>query len=88
MIIGLVSGTVAAAHKDPTLRGITLLAVQELDLALAPTGAGFIVADCVGAGRGDLVIITRGTAALHTEATAGRPVDAAVVAIIDKIDLD
>jgi microcompartment protein CcmK/EutM len=86
--IGLVSGTVAAAHKSPALQGITLLAVQELDLALTPTGIGLVVADTVGAGRGDLVLIAHGIAALHTDATAQRPVDAAVIAIIDKIELD
>jgi len=86
--IGLVSGTVAAAHKDETLRGVTLLVVQELDLLLSPTGIGLIAADCVGAGRGDLVMLTKGTAALHTEQTAGRPIDAAVVAIVDKIEID
>ncbi len=88
MTIGLVSGTVAAAHKDPTLKGVTLLIIQELDLALAPTGVGLIAADCVGAGRGDLVMVTRGTAALHTEPTSGRPIDAAAVAIIEKFEIE
>ncbi len=88
MIIGLVSGTIATAHKDPTLKGITLLVVQELDLTLSPTGIGIVAADCVGAGRGDLVMIAKGTAALHTDQTAGRPIDASVVAIIDKIEID
>jgi len=88
VIIGLVSGTVAAAHKDPALKGITLLVVQELDLTLSPTGVGIVVADCVGAGRGDLVMLTKGTAALHTDQTAGRPIDAAAVAIIEKIDIE
>ncbi len=88
MTIGLVSGTVASAHKDPTLKGVTLLAVQELDLALTPTGVGIIVADCVGAGRGDLVLIAHGIAALHTQATGGKPIDAAAVAILENIDLE
>lgn len=88
MTIGLVTGSVAPGHKDPTLRGIVLLVVQELDLSLSPVGVSFIAADCVCAGRGDLVVVTRGTAALHTDATAGRPIDAAVVAIIDKLEID
>jgi len=86
--IGLVSGVVAAAHKDPSLQGLTLLAVQELDLAHAPTGNGLIVADCVGAGPGDVVLIAHGFAALHTDTTAHRPVDATIIAVIDRIDLE
>jgi microcompartment protein CcmK/EutM len=86
--IGLISGIVAAEHKDPALNGLKLLAVQELDLALSPTGSGFIVADSLGAGRGDLVLITNGTPALHTDATANRPVDAVVVAILQNIVIE
>jgi len=86
--IGLVSGVVAAAHKDPSLHGLTLLAVQELDISLTPTGNGLVVADCVGAGLGDVVLIAHGFAAIHTDTTAHRPVDASAIAVIDRIDLD
>lgn len=88
MTIGLVSGAVVTAHKDPSLKGLTLLVVQELDIALSPTGIGLIVADSVGAGRGDIVLIAHGLAALHTERTARRPIDASAIAIIDKLELD
>lgn len=88
MTIGLVSGTVAAAHREPALEGVTLLAVQELDLTCTPTGVGIIAVDAVGAGKGDVVLIAHGIAALHTDITGSRPADAAIVAIIDRIDLD
>jgi len=88
LIIGLVSGTVASAHKDPSLQGLTLLAVQELDLTLAPTGNHLIAADSVGAGQGDLVLISIGTPAMHTESTANRPIDAVAVAIIEDVNLE
>lgn len=88
MTLGLVSGTISAVHKDPALKGITLLIIQELDLTLTPNGIGYIAADCVGAGRGDLVAVCKGTPVLHTEQTEGRPIDAAIVAIIDKVEIE
>jgi len=88
VIIGLVSGTVAASHKNPALTGLVLLAVQELDLALEPTGRHLVAADSVGAGQGDLVLIANGPSTQTIDATANRPVDAVAVAIVDRIDLE
>jgi len=85
--LGLVSGSVASGHKDTALKGLTLLAVQELDLTLTPTGAGIIVADAVGAGPGDVVLIAHGVAAMLCDAAAGKPIDAAAIAIVERIDL-
>lgn len=87
MTIGLVSGIIVAPHRDPALDGVVLLAVQELDLTLTPTGHQMIVADRVGAGVGDLILITQGGPALQTEATTDRPIDAVAVAIIEKLHL-
>lgn len=85
MILGLVSGTLTATHRDPKLEGVILLAIQELDLTLTPTGNHLIVADRVGAGPGDLVLIAKGGAALYTDATSGRPIDAVAVAIVERV---
>lgn len=87
MLLGRVTGTVLAAARDKRLDGATLLVVQ----TVAPDGSdtpGYAVAvDAVGAGVGDLVLYTTGSQAGKTDATERRPADAAVVAIVDAVEL-
>lgn len=89
MKLGRVVGTVVSSRKDPGLEGYTLHLVR--DLGVGPSGlvesGGIVVAvDAVGAGPGEIVLITAGSSARQTVATQGRPVDAIVIAIVDMID--
>ncbi len=87
MILGKVVGTVWATKKDPKIEGIKLLIVRHIDLEdnLLPD---FIVAgDSVGAGFGEVVLIAQGSSARQTDITQDRPVDAVVMAIVDKLDV-
>jgi microcompartment protein CcmK/EutM len=88
--LGRVVGTVVSSRKDPGLEGYTLHLVR--DLGVGPTGltegGGVVVAvDAVGAGPGEIVLITAGSSARQTAATQGRPVDAIVIAIVDAVDM-
>ena len=75
MKIGNVKGSVWATRKADCLQGQTFLVVN--------TVSGTVVAaDHVGAGTGDRVLLVTGTAATRFSMEA--PVDAAIVAIIDK----
>ncbi len=75
MKIGTVTGSVWATRKTPCLRGQTFLVVY--------TGTEELVAaDQVGAGPGDRVLLVTGTSAARYCMEA--PVDAVVVAIIDR----
>lgn len=74
MRIGTVTGSVWATRKAECLRGATLLIVQMQDRKL-------VAADFVGAGQGDRVLLTFGSAARLGSPQA--PVDAAIVAILD-----
>ena len=75
MKIGTVTGSVWATRKADCLQGQTFLVVN--------TVSGTVVAaDHVGAGTGDRVLLVTGTAATRFSMEA--PVDAAIVAIIDK----
>lgn len=75
MKIGTVTGSVWATRKAECLQGQRFLVVDTL--------AGVVVAaDHVGAGTGDKVLLVTGSAA--TKFSMEAPVDAAVVAIIDK----
>jgi len=85
MILGRVVGRAVSTRKDDKLVGTKLLLVEEV----GPTGSGSgevaVVADSIGAGPGDLVLVTQGSAARFTEPTRDRPVDALVVGIVDTI---
>lgn len=75
MKIGTVTGSVWATRKADCLQGQTFLVVNTL-------GGIVVAADHVGAGTGDKVLLVTGTAATRFSMEA--PVDAAIVAIIDK----
>jgi len=61
MQLGLVVGTATATVKHATLRGQKMLVVQPL-MADAKTADGYpqIAVDAVGAGKGQIVMITSG----------------------------
>jgi ethanolamine utilization protein EutN len=44
-----------------------------------------VAIDTLGAGEGDLVLVTQGSSARLTESTKNMPTDAVVVGIIDEI---
>ena len=44
--------------------------------------------DAIGAGHGDLVLYASGSSARQTTVTDGRPIDAAIFAIVDSWDVD
>lgn len=75
MKIGTVTGSVWATRKAECLQGQTFLVVNTLSGTV-------VAADHVGAGTGDRVLLVTGTAATRFSMEA--PVDAAIVAILDK----
>lgn len=87
MTLGRVVGTVVSTRKDERLQGFKLLVVEAID----PDGkkkASYVVAvDTVDAGEGELVLVVGGSSARMASGCQDRPVDAAVVGIIDAIDL-
>ena len=88
MQIGLVVGTVVATQKHGKLDGAKLLLVQPLGLDDAPRGVALLTIDSVGAGIGEKVlIVVEGRAAGEALRRKAAPVDAAIVGIIDQVDL-
>ena len=85
MQIAKVRGTVVSTQKDPTLRGVKLLLLQLVDENGNILPEYEVAADIVGAGLDEWVLITRGSAARQILGNEQRPLDAAVVAIIDTI---
>ncbi|MEH1924737.1 MAG: EutN/CcmL family microcompartment protein [Nostoc sp.] len=85
MQIAKVRGTVVSTQKDPSLRGVKLLLLQLVDENGNILPEYEVAADIVGAGVDEWVLITRGSAARQVVGNEQRPLDAAVVAIIDTI---
>lgn len=89
MRLALVVGQVVSTAKDPGLSSFKLLLVQDCspqdpagEDAQAPVA---VAVDLVGAGMGELVLLTRGGAARTPSATAEAPTDLAVVGIVDSV---
>jgi len=88
MIFAKVIGTVVASQKEENLRGRKLMLCKETDARGAFLDGYHVAVDAVGAGEGDFVLITTGSAARMTDQTEKTPIDAVIMAIIDAVDLD
>jgi microcompartment protein CcmK/EutM len=89
MLIGKVVGTVISTQKDEGLSGFKLLIVQTVDVPNMNTTSSYVVAaDAIGAGMGEIVIVVSGSSARMAAQTKNRPVDAAIIAIVDSIEMD
>jgi microcompartment protein CcmK/EutM len=87
MILARVVGTVVATRKDERLMGAKLLVVRNVD----PQGkdeAGYSVAvDTVDAGIHDKVLIVTGSSARMASGMKDCPVDAAIVGVVDSVEV-
>jgi microcompartment protein CcmK/EutM len=88
MIIGKVVGSVWSTRKEERIKGFKLLIVQETRATGAKTDSYHIAADLVDAGINDAVLVVRGSSARQTEDTKDKPIDAIIVGVIDRIDLE
>jgi len=87
MIIGKITGTIVSTRKDEKLEGFKFYVVEELDLNMNYTGKNVIAVDIVGAGIHEVVMVAQGSSARQSSFTEGKPVDSAVIAIIDTINV-
>ena len=88
MFIGKVVGTVVSTMKDEKVVSLKLQIVQELNEHNQPREKYVVAADAIGAGQGDIVLFAQGSSARQTTLTDGKPIDAAIFAIIDSWDVD
>jgi len=89
MILARIVGTVVATRKDPRLVSNKLLLARPMDPRdRTRLEGGYLVAvDTVDAGVGETVLIVSGSSARMASGMKDCPVDAAVVGIVDTIDL-
>lgn len=88
MQLARVVGTVVSTHKHPKFEGAKLLLVQPLALDDSPRGTALLAVDSVGAGVHEKVLVViEGRAAAEAVGRKGTPVDAAIVGIVDSVDV-
>ena len=89
MQICRVVGTVVSTQKHRKFEGAKLLLVQPLNLDETPRGSTLLAVDGVGAGVHEKVLIVlEGRAAGEALGRRAAPVDAAVIGIVDSVDVD
>lgn len=93
MFLARVIGFVVSTKKDEAMRGRKLLLlrpmlVDEANPAQFKAGASTIVAvDSLGAGAGDLVLFCQGSSARQAAGMKTLPIDAAVVGLVDSVEV-
>lgn len=93
MFLARVTGSVVSTQKVESMRGQKLLIVEPLRVdekdqsSLKGTGRTFICVDTVGSGEGETVLIVQGSSARFTEETKKLPIDAAIIGIVDTVEV-
>ncbi len=94
MFVAKVTGSVVSTQKVKSMTGHKLLIVEPLRVdpqtrdKLIGTGRSFVVVDTVGAGPGEMVLIVQGSSARLTPETEKLPVDAAIIGIVDTVNVE
>ncbi|MGB9609951.1 MAG: EutN/CcmL family microcompartment protein [Bryobacteraceae bacterium] len=88
MLIARVIGDLTATQKHPSHEGRKILLVQPLNLDGSERGTPLVALDSVNAGVHDRVLVTTdGYAAFTAVGHKLAPIDAAVIGIIDHVEL-
>ncbi|MBI3189176.1 MAG: EutN/CcmL family microcompartment protein [Ignavibacteriales bacterium] len=88
MFFGKVIGTVWATRKDESLVGTKLQLVQPISANRENVGDPIIAVDTIGAGQGETIFYITSREATIPLSVEMAPVDASIVGIVDRIDLD
>ena len=88
MLLGKIVGTVVATRKDPRLVSNKLLVVRPIDPRGKAEGNYLVAIDTVDAGVGETVLVVSGSSARMAAGLKDCPVDAAIVGIIDHIEIN
>jgi ethanolamine utilization protein EutN len=88
MLLARVVGTVVSTRKDPRLEGKKLLIVKPISPEGADEAGYLVTVDTVGAGFRETVLVVSGSSARNASECKDRPVDAAIIGIVDTIKLD
>jgi ethanolamine utilization protein EutN len=87
VLLAKIVGTVVATRKDPRLVSNKLLVVRPVDPKGKTEGSYLVAVDTVDAGVGETVLIVSGSSARMASGLKDCPVDAAIVGIIDTVEV-
>ena len=88
MILAKIVGTVVATRKDDRLVSSKLLVARAIDpTSGAATGHHVVAVDTVDAGVGETVLVVSGSSARMASGLKDSPVDAAIVGIVDTVQI-
>jgi len=87
MLLARIVGTVVATRKDPRLVSSKLMLTRSVDPQGKIEGPFLVAVDTVDAGIGETVLVVSGSSARMASGLKDCPVDAAIVGIVDKVDL-
>jgi ethanolamine utilization protein EutN len=88
MLIAKVVGSAVATLKHDLLKTAKLLLVSPADVKGNVVGAPIVAVDLVGAGEGELVIVSQGSSARVATGQSSSPADAAIVGILDSLQYE
>ena len=89
MQLARVVGTVVATQKHRNFEGGKLLLVQPITIDDKPRGSTLLAVDSVGAGVHEKVLVViEGRAAGEAVGRKLTPVDAAIIGIVDTVDIE
>jgi microcompartment protein CcmK/EutM len=87
MILAKIVGTVVATRKDERLVSNKLLVARPIDPYGKVEGSYLVAVDTVEAGIGETVLIVAGSSARMASGMKDCPVDAAIVGIVDSVEV-
>lgn len=88
MILARVIGTVVATRKDERLLGRKLLIARLIDTEGRDEKGHLVAVDTVGAGVQETVLIVQGSSARMAFGCKECPIDAAIVGIVDTVEVN
>ena len=88
MVIAKVVGSAVATLKHELLKTSKLLLVCQADAQGNVSGEPFLALDLVGAGEGELVVVSLGSSARVATGHNASPVDAAIIGILDSLQVE
>jgi len=87
MLLAKILGTGVATRKDPRLVSNKLMVVQPVDPRGKSEGNYLVAIDTVDAGVGETVLVVSGSSARMASGLKDCPVDAAIVGIVDTVEI-
>lgn len=87
MFVGKVCGNLVSTRKNENLIGSKFLIIKPLETMEASKSGMIVAVDLIGAGIGEEVLVVSGSGARLAIDKENAPVDAAIVGILDNIDI-